>query len=140
MTEATVATHGGEHHWALQRTTAIANLFLGSWLAVSLALMPDYNYPTIVGWLSGTLPSLAMILLIVSFFWHARLGLQVLIEDYVHDAGYRFTALALVNLAAIAGATAGVLFVVRIVALKVAGDLTSSMLADAMAGAMGGAR
>ena len=45
----------------------------------------------------------AMALLIVSVFWHARLGLQVLIEDYLHDAGTKFGVLSALNLATIGG-------------------------------------
>ena len=45
-----------------------------------------------------------MILLIVSLFWHARLGLQVLIEDYIHDSGSKFALLTALNLAVIGGA------------------------------------
>jgi len=41
-----------------------------------------------------------MILLIISLFWHAKLGLQVLTEDYVHDAGTKFGVLSLLNLLA----------------------------------------
>ena len=46
-------------------------------------------------------PATAMVLLIVSTFWHARLGVQVMIEDYVHDHGNKFAALAALNLAAL---------------------------------------
>ena len=44
-----------------------------------------------------------MILLVISTFWHARLGLQVLIEDYLHNSGTKFAALAALNLAVIGG-------------------------------------
>jgi len=137
MEHAIASAHGGEHHWALQRMTAIGNLFLGSWFAVSLALMPDYKFTTMADWLAAPIPSLAMALLLVSFFWHARLGLQVLVEDYVHDAGNRFAAMALVNGAAIAGAAAGVFFILRVVAYRVAGEMASGMFAQAMAAAGG---
>ena len=137
MNDATTTAHGAEHHWTLQRTTAIANLFLGSWFAVSLALMPEFGFRTIAGWLSDPVPSLALALLVVSVFWHARLGLQVLIEDYVHDAGTKFAALAFVNLVAIAGAAAGISLILRVVAYSIASEMASAgMLAQqAMAGA-----
>ena len=56
----------------------------------------------------------AMILLIISTFWHARLGLQVLIEDYIHQGGSRFALTALLNLAVIAGAVFGVFCIASI--------------------------
>ena len=104
----------GAHHWLVQRFTAIGNLVLGVWLAASLALLPDYSYGTVAEWLSSPIPAAAMVLLVVSTFWHARLGLQVLVEDYVHEAGLKFGAIALLNLLAIAGAVFGVFCVARL--------------------------
>lgn len=133
MAETTADSHGGEHHWVVQRMTAVVNLFLGSWFAVSLALLPDYSFATITGWMAGTIPSIALVLMAGSFFWHARLGLQVLIEDYVHDAGYKFAAMTLVNFAAAAGAVAAVLFIVRIVVVTATGEAIQASMAQAMA-------
>jgi len=106
--------HEGVHHWLVQRFTAVGNLVLMLFLAVSLALLPSYDYGTVSGWASQTIPATALALLIVSVFWHARLGLQVLIEDYVHDAGTRFGTLALLNLATIGGAAFGLVSIARI--------------------------
>lgn len=129
------SAHAGEHHWTLQRITALGNLLLGSWLAVSFALLPDFEYATVADWISGTVPSLAMVLLVISAFWHARLGLQVLIEDYVHDAGGKYALLALLNLAAFAGTAAGVFFILRIVMYRVAGEMAAGMFGQMMAAA-----
>jgi succinate dehydrogenase / fumarate reductase membrane anchor subunit len=108
------SAHHGAHHWLVQRFTAVGNLVLMLFLAVSLALLPSYDYGTVSGWASQTLPATALALLIVSVFWHARLGLQVLIEDYVHDSGTRFGTLALLNLATIGGAAFGLVSIARI--------------------------
>lgn len=105
----------GAHHWLLQRFTAIGNLILVIWLVVSLALMPSYDYATMHDWLMKPVPATAMILLIVSTFWHARLGVQVMMEDYVYDHGLKFAALAALNVAALAGGAFGVISVLRIV-------------------------
>jgi len=104
----------GAHHWLLQRFTAIGNLILVVWLVVSLALMPSYDYATMQAWLVKPIPATAMILLIVSTFWHARLGVQVFMEDYVYDHGLKFASLAALNVLALAGAAFGVLSVLRI--------------------------
>ena len=104
----------GAHHWLLQRFTAIGNLILVVWLVVSLALMPAYDYATMQAWLVKPIPATAMILLIVSTFWHARLGVQVFMEDYVYDHGLKFASLAALNVLALAGAAFGVLSVLRI--------------------------
>lgn len=108
------SAHEGAHHWLLQRFTAIGNLVLMLWFLTSVLMLPDMRYDTVATWLSAPIPAAAMVLLIVSVFWHARLGLQVLIEDYVDDAGSRFAVLALLNLAIIAGAVFGIFCIVRL--------------------------
>ena len=108
------SAHHGAHHWLVQRFTAIGNLVLMLFLAISLAMLPAYDYATVTKWASQTLPATALALLIVSVFWHSRLGLQVLVEDYVHDAGTKFGTLALLNLATIGGAAFGLVSIARI--------------------------
>ena len=108
------SAHEGAHHWLLQRFTAIGNLVLMLWLLASFVLLPDLGYATISAYLAKPVPAVAMILLIASLFWHARLGLQVLIEDYVHTPGNKFATLALLNLATIGGAAFGIFCVARL--------------------------
>ena len=83
-------------------------------LLVSFLLLPAYDYGTVTGWLSSPIAAAALILLIVSTFWHARLGLQVLIEDYIHEGGSRFALIALLNLVAVAGAVFGIFCIASI--------------------------
>jgi succinate dehydrogenase, hydrophobic membrane anchor protein len=104
----------GTHHWLLQRFTAIGNLLTVLWLAVSLVLLPDYSYTAVAEWLARPVPAVLMILLVVSTFWHARLGMQVMLEDYVHDHANKFACIAALNLVAFAGAAFGVFCVVRL--------------------------
>lgn len=108
------SAHEGPHHWLLQRFTAIGNLVLVLFLLVSFILLPDMAYLTVRDWLSGVLPAFALALLIISVFWHARLGLQVLIEDYVDNSGNKFAALTAVNIATFAGAAFGLFSIARI--------------------------
>lgn len=104
----------GTHHWLLQRFTAVSNLLLVLWLAVSIVLLPDLKYASVIEWLARPVPATAMALLFISTFWHARLGLQVVVEDYVHDHANKFACIVALNLAAFAGAAFGVFCVVRI--------------------------
>lgn len=126
----------GAHHWLLQRYTAIGNLFLGAYFATALVLLPSLDYDTITGWIAGPVPAIALALFIVSTMWHARLGLQVLIEDYVHDEGNRFAVLALVNLAYAAATAGGLYFLVRLVALDAGKEATEAVLRSVMGGGM----
>lgn len=107
------AAKAGTHHWLLQRFTAVGNLLLVTWFGVSLLLLPNLNYQNAVDWISGPVPATAMALLVISAFWHARLGMQVMIEDYVHGAN-RVGAIIAINLAAFAGAAFGLLCIVRL--------------------------
>lgn len=108
------SAHHGAHHWLQQRFTAIGNLVLALFLVISIALLPAYDYATMSEWAGSAIPATAIALLIVSVFWHARLGLQVLIEDYVHDAGTKFGVIALLNLAAVGGAAFGLFSIARL--------------------------
>lgn len=108
------SAHHGVHHWLLQRFTAMGNLLLVGWFAVSLILLPALDYGTVTRWLAEPVPALAMALLVISTFWHARLGLQVMLEDYVHEAGNKFAAIAALNLAAFGGAAFGLFSILRL--------------------------
>ena len=107
------SAHHGSHHWLLQRFTAAGNLLTVGYLVFSFLLLTDYSYDNVRLWLSQPPAALAIALLIVSVFWHARLGLQVMLEDYVHGAT-RFALILLLNLAAFAGAGFGLLSVLRL--------------------------
>lgn len=103
----------GTHHWLLQRWTAIGNLVLVAYLAVSLLLLPNLGHAAVSEWIARPVPAVALALLIVSTFWHARLGLQVFIEDYLQDAN-RLAAIIALNLVTFAGGAFGLLCIVRL--------------------------
>lgn len=106
----------GPHHWVQQRLTAIGNLILVGFLLISFILLPNYSYATVSGWIGSPLAATALALLVVSTFWHARLGLQVVIEDYADRPGNKFALIAIVNLLAVAGIVFG-LFSIATLAL-----------------------
>lgn len=104
----------GTHHWLLQRFTAAGNFLGGLFLVASFLFLPDASYATVAGYFASPVPATIVALFLVSVFWHARLGLQVLIEDYVHEAGNHFAAIVLLNLFAFAGAGFGLFAIVRL--------------------------
>ena len=76
------SAHHGVEHWMLQKMTAIANVPLVIWLVYSMIQLQGASYAEFTGWLAQPLNAILMILLIISVFYHARLGIQVVIEDY----------------------------------------------------------
>ncbi len=89
------AAHAGLSHWWWQRLTAVVNLLLVVWFAVSMAALAGADYRTIVWWMKDPLVTILLGLLVASVFYHAKLGLQVIIEDYVHDGAWKLIALFL---------------------------------------------
>lgn len=87
------ARHGSGHWWT-QRITAVGNLMLILWLIISLLRLPSLEHAVVVAWLSSPFAAIPMALIVINTFWHFRLGLQVVIEDYVHG-GMRVVALGI---------------------------------------------
>jgi succinate dehydrogenase / fumarate reductase, membrane anchor subunit len=108
------SAHAGAHHWLLQRYTAIGNMIGGLYVLFALVRMSDHSFAAIREWLHAPLAATVVGLFVISTFWHARLGLQVLAEDYVHEHANKFAVMALLNLLSFAGAAFGVLCVARI--------------------------
>lgn len=106
------AKHGSQH-WLQQRLTAIANVGLVSWFAVSLLRLPLTDFGQVRQWAATPMTALLLILLLISIFWHLRLGLQVLIEDYVHGTAVRLLALVALNFFAFGGAAYGIFQIAR---------------------------
>jgi succinate dehydrogenase / fumarate reductase membrane anchor subunit len=78
------STHDGTHHWWMQRLTAVALVFFTLWLIPSMLEHAVHSsIPNLKGWLSGVVNAGGMILMIIALFYHAKLGLQIVIEDYV---------------------------------------------------------
>ena len=97
----------GAHHWWTQRLTAAGNLLLVSWFVLSLIRLPNLSHAVVVDWLSAPLVAIAMILLSANVFWHIRLGLQVVVEDYIQNEASKLGMIVLINFFAVgAGAIA----------------------------------
>lgn len=108
------SARSGVHHWIVQRITAISNMLLGLWFVASVICMADATYVEIIGWLNAPVNAVLMILFVVSVFYHAMLGLQVVIEDYVHCEAFKIAKLVGMKLVFIALAVACVFSVLKI--------------------------
>jgi succinate dehydrogenase / fumarate reductase membrane anchor subunit len=104
----------GAHHWWLERLSSVALLVLFVWLIASILRLPDLSYGTVREWLADPLAAVPMLLLVAVTFWHGKMGMQVIIEDYVHEAGNKAFAITLLNFFAIAGAGLGIFAILKI--------------------------
>jgi len=103
----------GTGHWMAQRLTAIALLPLTLWFIWSLLCMAGADYATFTAWLANPLIAVLMSAFSLMLFYHAALGLQVVIEDYV-GGGARIAAIVAVKLLSALGAIACVISVVLV--------------------------
>lgn len=87
----------GVGHWWAQRLTALALVPLTLWFVISVAAMTGASHAEMVDWVGSPLVAGLLILLIVATFYHNYLGLQVVIEDYVHHEGWKLALLLLVQ-------------------------------------------
>ena len=106
------AKDGTGHFWH-QRLTALLLIPLVLWLGFSLAAMP-IDHATLVGWIQQSWVTVALVLLLIVVFYHAQLGLQVIIEDYISSHSKRTVTLLLSNLVCLLCGTIGVISVLKI--------------------------
>jgi len=104
----------GAGHWWQERSTSVALLALYVWLLASLLRLGSLDYGTIREWLADPWAAIPMLLLVVTTFVHLRDGLQVVIEDYVHDEGNKAFALMLLNFVVIAAGTIALFAILKI--------------------------
>ena len=99
----------GVHHWWAQRLTAIALVPLSLWFIYSLVVVTGADYATVTAWLGNTLNAALMLLFLFSLYYHAALGVQVVIEDYIDSEWQKIACIILVKfLAWIAGLSAAI--------------------------------
>ncbi len=104
----------GSTHWLHQRVTAIANLILMPWLIWSVVNMQGWTHADVSAWLQNPINAILMILATISVFYHAALGCQVVVEDYIHNEGFKFAKLIGMKLFFTACAVACVFSIVKI--------------------------
>ena len=104
----------GVDHWWLQRLTAAAQVPLVLWFIISLASMAGASHDEVVAWLSHPVVTVLTVLLVFSLYYHAKLGLQVGIEDYVSGEGRKLIALTLMKFGIILAGSSSLLAVLKI--------------------------
>ena len=104
----------GTHHWWLQRVTAVALVPLTIWFVIGLIVHAGAPYEEMRAWIGSPITATLMISLLFAMFYHAQLGLQVVIEDYIHGHGCKIAVLWLVKGAAFFFGAAAVFSVVKL--------------------------
>jgi succinate dehydrogenase / fumarate reductase membrane anchor subunit len=103
----------GVGHWWAQRVTALALIPLVIWFVASIVSLTGASHAAVVDWIASPVPAVLLVLLIVATFYHGQLGLQVVIEDYVHTDGTKLALILLVKGAAVVLGLAAVFAVIR---------------------------
>ena len=98
----------GVEHWWLQRITAAALVPLSVWFVIAIIRLVGADIETVRDWVSTPIPAILLVLLLIATFWHAALGLQVVIEDYVHTPLTKLGLVIVVRLGCFALAVAGI--------------------------------
>jgi succinate dehydrogenase / fumarate reductase membrane anchor subunit len=101
-------------HWWHQRLTALALIPLMVWFAVSLIVIASGTYQEAVDWIKDPIVAGLMILMLAAGYYHLKLGMQVVIEDYVHTEWVKITSLVVMTFWCIGLALASIMSVVWI--------------------------
>ena len=104
----------GLHHWWAQRLTAIALIPLVVWFAISLVMLSGADYDIARAWIGSPLVMVLLILTIVIGLHHGQLGLQVVIEDYVHGDGWKLALIVAVRFVVVIFGLAATVAILRI--------------------------
>ena len=104
----------GVVHWKLQRISAIAMIPLIIWFVSSLIFSLINGYDQSITWLQSPLNATGMVLLFGTLYFHAASGLQVVIEDYVHNEGLKIMSLILIKLLSVLLGVLSILSVLKI--------------------------
>lgn len=107
------AKEGTEHFW-VQRLSAVSNLLLGLWFLASLVALDDFARATLLAFIGAPVNSVLLALLAVSVARHASLGVQVVIEDYVHGSFVKLLSLVASKFLFLAAAAAALFAILKI--------------------------
>ena len=94
--------------------TAIALVPLGLWFALSLANFDDSSYAAMIGWIQAPITGILLVLTTLCIVYHSYLGVQIVVEDYIHSGGTKVFVLVLSIFAHVFGAIAGVFAILKV--------------------------
>jgi succinate dehydrogenase / fumarate reductase membrane anchor subunit len=104
----------GVNHWWAQRVTAVSLVPLTLWFVASVVLLAGADHATVSAWIAQPFNTVLLLCLVGATFWHASLGLQVVIEDYIHHERPKLAAQLAVKALLVIGALTGIVAVLRV--------------------------
>ena len=104
----------GVAHWWVQRLTAVAMIPVLIWFVIEIVSLTGAPRAAVVAWLHSPFAAIVTVLMLIAVFYHMALGVQVVIEDYIHSEWSKITLLVLNKFVAFALAAAGIFAVLRI--------------------------
>jgi succinate dehydrogenase / fumarate reductase, membrane anchor subunit len=104
----------GLGHWWSQRVTSVALVLLGLWFVASLLRMPNFGHELVTAWIAMPLNAVLLLLLIGTLVYHSQLGVQVVVEDYVHHHGLKIATMILLTFAHVVAAALAIFAVLRV--------------------------
>lgn len=108
------SARGGFGHWWVQRVSAVALIPLTVWFSAAVIAHAGDDYSVLMMWLSAPVTTVLMVLFLIALFCHMALGLQVVIEDYVHANRIKIPIVIAIHLTSFGLAAAGVVATLRI--------------------------
>ena len=108
------AAKEGLSHWWAQRVTSVALVILGLWFVASLLRMPNFGHEFVAAWIATPFNAVMLLLLIGTLVYHSQLGVQVVVEDYVHHHGLKIATMLLLTFAHVALAALALFAVLRL--------------------------
>jgi len=108
------SARAGSAHWWVQRLTAVALVPLTLWFIFSVLRLAGASHGDVIEWLGHPVQVALMLCLIVATFHHLQLGLQTVIEDYVHEDGVKLASVLLMKAACVVLALASIVSVLRL--------------------------
>lgn len=103
----------GVHHFVVQRLTALALVFLSIWFVWFVLGLFQVSYADARVAIAHPYNAILLIVFVIAMFWHAQLGLQVVVEDYVHAGGLALTTQVAIKFLCALGAVTGVFAIAR---------------------------
>lgn len=104
----------GTHHWWYQRLTAIALAPLSIWFIYTLTTIPSFEYASVVDWIATPMTTVLLIIFVPCLFYHAQLGMQVVVEDYIDSEWQKIASIILIKFLSTLAAVISVLAIIKI--------------------------